>query len=122
MIKYNKDIGFKDSDIIQCKVLIDRLNQSQVKFSFHALQELSLEKEAVTIGQRIKDYTLSFSDVFEIAIDNDRIEKIGFRIGFNEKDIVFIISRDKLLVTVWMNKKEDFHITLNKSFYAIVNH
>lgn len=122
MIKYHKSIGFKDSDVIQCKALLDRLNQRQVKFSCHALQELSQEKEAVTIGQKIKDYTLSFSDVFEIAIDNDRIEKIGFRIGFNEKDIVFILSRDKLLITSWLNGRNDKHFTLNKSFYAIVNH
>jgi hypothetical protein len=122
MIKYHKSIGFKDSDVIQCKVLLDRLNQRPVKFSSHALTELSQEAEAVTIGQRIKDYTLSFNDVFELAIDSDRIEKIGFRIPFNDKDIVFILSKDKLLITSWLNKKEDIHFTLNKSFYAIVNH
>jgi hypothetical protein len=120
MLKYHKDIGFSNERISEAKELIQALNNMKIGFSIHALQELNKEAEAVYIGQALRDYRLNFNDVFEIAIDNNIIKKLGFRVKFSHNDIVFIISRSKIIITLWTNKKDDLHFTLNKSNYAEV--
>lgn len=120
MNKYHKDIGFRPCDIGAVKWLLCDLEYKKMRFSFHALQELAKEKDAVKIGQVLKDYRLNFNDVFEIAEHNGKIEKLGFRVNFGEKDIIFILSSEKTIVTLWINDKFDNHKTLNKSFYCKV--
>jgi hypothetical protein len=120
MIKYHKEIGFKREDVILAQVLIDRMKDRQFFFSKHSLRQLREENEAEAIGQRIIGYSLCWDDVFELAIDNGRIEKIGFRIPFKDRDIVFIVNREKIIVTLWTNDKKDVHFTLNVSNYAMI--
>jgi hypothetical protein len=120
VIKYHKDIGFKRDDVILAQSLIDRLKDRPFIFSKHSIGQLREENEAETIGKRIIGYSLNWADVFELAIDNGKIEKIGFRIPFKYRDIVFIINRDKVIVTLWTNDKMDGHFTLNPLHYADV--
>ena len=118
MNKYHKEIGFLPCHIGEAKGLIASLKYRKLSFSFHALQELGKEIEAVKIGVFLKDYSLNFCDVFEIAVDNGRIEKLGFRIKSGEFDIIAIISREKSLITVFINQASDNHKTLNPLNYC----
>lgn len=118
MLKYHKQIGFKDCHVKEALRLIEVLQLKRIRFSSHSLTELSAEAEAVRIGQFVKDYKLSFDNVFEIAVDNGRIEKLGFRLNFNENDIIFILSREKSIITIWTNKKTDCHKTLKTGLYC----
>jgi hypothetical protein len=118
MEKYHVLKGFKLCHVIQAEALIEALQARKMRFSFHALQELSAEAEAVKIGQFLLNYRLNFSDVFEIAENNGKIEKIGFRVKFAEKDIIFILSSEKSIITLWTNSKFDCHKTLNLSLYC----
>lgn len=118
MIKYHKEIGFKAEDKEKALVLIDKLQGFNYSFSRHCLGELRQEAEAEGIGKAILAYSLNFDNVFELALDNGKIEKIGFRIPFKDKDIIFILSRNKTIITAWTNKAEDLHYTLNKNNYA----
>jgi hypothetical protein len=118
IIKYNKDFGFNNTDILKAQNLIEALKNRPFTFSKHCLFELLKESEAEKIGQALKNYQLKWDDVFELQIDNGQIIKIGFRIAFNTKDIIFIISKEKSIVTAWLNNKNDLHFTLNPAHYA----
>jgi hypothetical protein len=120
MQKYHVSIGFKDCHVKEALLLIEALKYRRLSFSFHALQELGKEREAVQIGVFLKDYQLDFNGCFEIAIDKGRIDKLGFRVKFSENDIIFILSRDKRIITLWTNKKEDCHYTLDYTNYCTV--
>ncbi len=121
IIKYHKEFGFNESDILKAQALIEALKNRAFTFSRHCLFELLKESEAEKIGQALKDYKLKWDDVFELQIENDQIIKMGFRLPFNAKDIVFIISKEKYLVTAWLNNKNDLHFTLNHALYAKIN-
>jgi len=121
MFKYHKEIGFLPCHIGECKILINDLKFRKIRFSFHALQSLKDEREAVKIGRFLKDYSLKFDDVFEIVVYDGIIQKMGFRVNLGENDVCFIVSRDKLIITLWTNKKDDKHYTLNKNNYAFIS-
>ena len=121
MIKYHKEIGFKENDVILAKALILVLNRQKIIFSRHSLGELIQEKNCVEIGQFLKDYVFNFNDIFEIVVNNGIIEKIGFRVNFNEKDVIFMLSNNKTVITCWTCYKIDKHYTLNKNNYAFIS-
>jgi hypothetical protein len=118
VIKFHKDIGFFPCHVQEGKVLIEALKDRKLSFSVHSLNELTKEHEAVKIGQFLRDYTLNFNDVFELAINEGKIEKIGFRVNFGENDVVFVINRAKMIITLWTNDKKDFHKTLKTELYS----
>jgi hypothetical protein len=120
MLKYHKDLGFKRDDVILAQRLIEALKGKPFIFSKHCLIELLKESEAENIGRSIKDYILKWDDVFEVVTSEGRILKIGFRILFNDKDIVFILSNDKTILTAWLNNVKDGHFTLKASNYVRV--
>ena len=120
MEKYHKDIGFFPCHVREVKALIDALKCRRLSFSVHSLNELAKESDAVLIGRFLKDYTLNFNDVFELAYDAGRLEKIGFRVNFGENDVVFIVSRQKVIITLWINDKKDLHFTLDITKYCTV--
>lgn len=118
MIKYHKILGFKAEDIQKAENLIKSLKNRAFRFSSHCLEELTKESEAESIGKAIISYSLALNDVFELALENGIIEKIGFRIPFKNRDIIFILSKNKVIITAWTNKAEDLHYTLNKNNYS----
>lgn len=120
MQKYHKDIGFLPCHIADAKGLIADLKWRKLSFSGHSLQELGQEAEAVKIGQFLKDYDLNLEDVFELAYNDGKLEKIGFRVNLGENDVIFILSREKRIITLWTNNKEDKHYTLNHANYCKV--
>ena len=118
--KYHKEIGFLPCHVGEAKGLIASLKYRNLSFSVHALQELGKEIEAVKIGQVLVNYELNFNDCFEIATFQNRIEKLCFRIKSNEFDIIAVFSREKTLITAWINSCADNHATLDTSAYLRV--
>jgi hypothetical protein len=118
MKKYHKDIGFLPCHVTQAKALIYIIKGWKMGCSRHALNELTKERNAEEIGAFLLNYTLDFNDVFEMAICGELVQKIGFRVNLGEKDVVFVVSREKILITVWTNNKNDSHYTLNTSNYC----
>jgi hypothetical protein len=119
MNKYHVKIGFPIERIKEAETLIFRLQSRKIRFTFHALQELSAEAEAVKIGQFLLNYRLNFSDVFELAINEaGKLEKLGFRVNYAENDVIFILSSEKMIITLWTNDKKDFHKTLKTALYC----
>jgi len=119
--KYHKEIGFKACHVKEALLLIEALQGQRLSFSKHSLYELSRETNCVEIGQFLRDYRLNFDDCFEIALFKGIIQKLGFRVNFNEKDVIFIISRENTIVTLWTNNKDDKHYTLRKENYSLIS-
>ena len=120
MKKYHKQIGFEAGHVKQAEALLLALQDVRLSFTSHALTELLRERQAEAIGKALKEYSLNFQDVFELAFDGEKLEKLGFRVKFNENDIIFILSREKRVVTCWTNNKKDLHYTLDYTKYCTV--
>jgi len=119
MVKYHKNIGFYPCHEAEAKSLIASLFYRKIAFSSHAVNELMVEPQAEKIGRYLYLYTLNFDDIFEIVIDAGIIQKMGFRIKFDEnRDIIFIMNREKMVITLWTNDKNDIHKTLKKDLYC----
>lgn len=117
-MKYHKELGIPQDIKVKTKALIQILNCVNVTISNHAKEALRSEKDVAGINNALENYTLVYGDVFEI-VDIGYIEKLAFRIAFNEeKDIIFVISNNGIIITLWTNNKEDKHFTLNKMAYA----
>jgi len=120
MPKYHKDLGFKTQDAQAARQLCERMRPWPYVFAKHALGELLQERDAVNIGRTIRDYKLNFADVFELVTDGGRIQKLGFRIPYTERDIVFMLSIEKMIITCWTNARSDGHATLDVRQYATI--
>lgn len=120
MEKYHVSIGFPPLLKSKALNLIDALQGEKIRFSFHSLEELLKENDAVRIGIFLKNYRLDFNNVFEMVENNGLIEKLGFRVNFGKNDIIFILSNDKTILTAWLNSQFDNHNTLKKELYCNV--
>jgi hypothetical protein len=118
MGKYNKILGIPADTKAKAKEFLSRLAGFRLSLSSHAEEALRDERDIDGIKQNLYDYHPAYQDVFEI-VEYGQIEKIGFRIPFNIRDIVFVINSWGKIVTIWTNDKEDNHSTLNKNLYAM---
>ena len=116
--KYHKDLDFEACHVKEALTLIEALQGMRLSFTSHALQELLREGQAEAIGKALKEYRLCFQDVFELAFYGEKLQKIGFRVKFTEKDIIFILSREKAVITCWTNSEKDTHKTLKTWLYS----
>jgi len=121
MLRYHKDVYIPEVDKIRLVVSTDILNGLKWRFTPHCIDNLTVR----TIRQEdillfIKDLKLQAVDIFEYYINEyNRIIKICYRIPYTQNmDIILIISDEKNIITVYMNEKEDNHITLNKNLYV----
>jgi hypothetical protein len=119
-MKYHSSIGIPAQIKYNVQCLVEQLRQVDFKYSYHAINSMQDESDFNDIKQAICDYMPLFKDVFEIYSEGNTIEKIGFRIPFNNRDIVFIVSNRGYIITLWTNDVRDNHSTLNKQLYATV--
>jgi hypothetical protein len=116
-MKYHKALGIPDNVKFKVKDLLRRFKNIRFSMLYHAEQALYDERDIAGIKKRLAEYIPSYSDVFEV-VEFGYIEKIGFRISFNEKDIVFIVNSYGKIITLWTNNREDKHFTLRKEAYT----
>ena len=121
MLRYHKDVYIPEADKSRLEALTIELNALKWRFTPHCIDNLTVR----TIRQEdillfIKDLKLQAVDIFEYYINEyNRIIKICYRIPYTQNmDIILIISDEKNIITVYMNEKEDNHITLNKNLYV----
>jgi len=116
MAKYHKSIGIPENIKAKAKDFIRQLSSYKMPLSNHAFEALQEEGQQESIRQALEGYRPSYSEVFEI-VEYGHIEKIGFRIPFNNRDIVFIVNSCGKIVTIWTNDRNDNHVTLNAKNY-----
>ena len=86
-------------------------------YTKHARESALTDKYGLIILP--KTYNIAKSDIIELEIKNNDINKLVIRIGYNDKyDLILVISfYTGMIKTVWLNKKDDNHYTLDKNKY-----
>lgn len=121
MLRYHKKVYIEPIDLERLKTLTDRLNTLKWRYTPHSIDNLkyrAIDIEAVLLF--IKDLELRADDIFEFYIDeNSRdIIKVCYRIPYNKAiDLILIISKDKEIITIYINSTDDKHDTLKKEVY-----
>jgi hypothetical protein len=120
MQRYHKDLYFPESDKVLLLKAINRLNFLRFKTSEHSFDRFNERLELSQIGDIFKQLSFNYSDLFEYYKEGQEIIKLCFRISLNsQKDIIFILNSEKLIVTVYLNNKGDNHFTLNPKNYTV---
>lgn len=124
---YHAEIGWPDVDFVTGKIRLSPTSHAKRESNrdqygdFELPECITLKEEMYqrdpreAVGEETKPH------VFEITVHNDRIEKLGFRSGYDSKrDIILIIKPwDNLIKTAWTNLKDDPHETLNREKYSV---
>ena len=113
IVKYHKDVFFpKNWEKLVNGMLHHIYN---LKYSHHASEEAT-DRKVPTVNKR----DLNAKEVFEIVTDlTGKLLKVGFRIqNLDKKDVIAVISKEGLVITTWLNSRNDSHTTLRRSEYA----
>ena len=102
------------------KQIDDALNSDlPLKFDAHAIDK-KFSRKISTNG--ITKQKLKKGYCFEAKVENDKVIKFVIRYGYNDIDDLCSvwIPKDICLYckTIWLNKKDDKHITLDESKYV----
>jgi len=121
MKRFHKKVYMPIDSKAKIQNFTDKLNDIAWKYSAHALDNIkhrAVDNRAILL--HIKGLTLSASDVFEYyADDKGEILKAVYRIDFEGFfDLCLVISKEKNLVTIYINTKKDNHDTLDKHLYV----
>lgn len=121
MLRYHKTIYFPD--IQELSALNERLNSLTWRYTQHCLDHLkSRVINQFALLSHIKELQLNKDDIFEYyKRDDEFIEKVCYRLKFNEYDVILVLSWQKEIITIYLNAKEDNHETLNKKLYYAVS-
>ena len=58
-----------------------------------------------------------FVTPFEVEVENNKVTKCVIRTKYNDNKDITIVFRKGLIVTCWLNDKNDLHFTLDESKY-----
>lgn len=84
-------------------------------YTKHAVEQS--EKRNLKLPETI---TYAGKDVFEVELnDRNEVIKYGIRVTYNgNKDIIVIFKNNHIVKTVWWNRKNDQHKTLDMTKYT----
>jgi hypothetical protein len=120
MLRYHKEVFFSEEAKTQIKDFTEELNILKWNYSNHCLENIKdriIDLEATL--RFIKGLRLDPEAVFEYyASESGQILKACYRIELNPgQDIILVMAEDKTIVTIYINSREDRHITLKKELY-----
>jgi hypothetical protein len=121
MLRYNKAVYFKPEALKSLKTFTLQLNNLQWNYSRHCLDNIKFRVIDIKgLLLFIKGLKLSASDIFEYYIDdiNKNIIKACYRIPYLGNDIIIVLGDKKQIITIYLNDKNDNHITLKKGIYC----
>jgi hypothetical protein len=103
----------------QLKSFTDNLNTKKWLYSRHSIENLKYRNYNIKeILFFVKDLKLDYKNIFEIYTDDKNyIIKVCYRIKYKNFDIILVINKDKKIITIYTNAKNDKHYTLNKTLY-----
>lgn len=123
--RYHKDVFIPDWFPDSIDVFTSKLVDKQLVCSYHATKKYkSFSKQYKKVIKDLLatvDLRLCLDYIFEFyANSNKEIKKVCYRFPMNGElrcDIIFVISSTGKLVTIFLNKNFDPHISLDKSLY-----
>lgn len=120
MKRFHRQVS-KSFDESRLKEFTEELNSVDTwNLSSHCLERFNSKFPGISkqIENSLKTISLSAKCCFEYYSEGDKIIKAAYRYKWkNLKDLVLIIAENKLLVTVFINPRNDGHKNLDKSLY-----
>jgi hypothetical protein len=126
--RYHIDVNFPKEHKKMLENFVKKINSQNFTFTKHCIDRLFQQvlseqkvKEALFF---IKNLTFKYANIFEYYTEvghmsNEKMRKACFRVSYKENtDIILVIGINKELITVYVNDKNDEHITLNKNLYV----
>jgi len=118
MQRYHKQVFFPADSFSKLDIFCQNLTVQGWSFSTHAIERIKDNGKLSDILNVIKDYEFDYQDIFEYYYDNGNIDRAVFRIDYTSQyDIIFVVSSEKNLITVYLNDTNDKHFTLNINQY-----
>lgn len=116
---YHKDV-FLPEEIAEAAK--DMLNDPAFHFSGHLKDHLEKpdQKHLLTedaVWRAINNLKKSPVTPFEVETNRNKVTKAVFRTTFDKDTDISIVIRKHIVVTAWLNKKDDDHSTLDTSKY-----
>ena len=118
MQRYHKKVFFPAGYGVVLNNFTEVLNEKSWKYSAHSIDTIKERPEIKDIISFIYNIKLSPEDIFEFYTDGGRIAKACYRVIYNNSALILVISKDKNLITAYLNASEDNHITLKKELYC----
>jgi hypothetical protein len=122
MLRYHKKVYIDPKDLDRLKTFTERLNSLNWGYSNHCLdiiKDRAIDLEGLL--KFIKGFILDPKTIFEFYADDKTkdIIKVCYRINWQgNNDIILVVSEDKEIITIYMNEKNDNHITLRQELYC----
>ena len=112
MLKYHTEVGIPEDVQTQ-------FGQMLLDYSQHALQAAQNDRYGTIDLPRSLD--TSKAQVIEVETDGKRTHKVLYRVPYNnEYDLLMAVDpRRRFVRTVWLNRNDDLHNTLDPSQYDI---
>lgn len=114
---YHTEIGFPKAVTASIEGAQNRKVRIPLKYGSHARQEALADRYGkINLPKEIK---IENATPIEVEVIDNRINKIVFRQSHDaENDIaIVVLMADGFVKTVWLNRKDDNHRTLNTSKY-----
>ena len=119
-MRYHRKVYFPEDSTNKLTSLCDSLNGENWRYTAHSIDGLkyrAIDQKAVLLF--IKDLRLEPSKVFEYYIEGSKITKICYRVEYTDNiDLVIVISKEKNIITIYLQDKTDDHVTLNSCLYC----
>jgi len=123
MERYHKDLGFPKVHLKRLEELNAKYNSSK-RFgrTSHAVQRLNERFDYLNILKFLaEEIRFKVEDIFEIYVENEVVQKVCYKIDYSSwQDLIIILTKDKAIVTLYANAKNDNHKTLKKELYQTV--
>jgi len=121
MLRYHKEVFTDPGHFKGLQTFTDRINGLNWCYSRHCLENIksrAIDLEGLLLY--IKDLKLESGQIFEYYLNDltKEPEKVCYRVAYNPGvDIILIMGEDKNIITIYINSREDNHITLRKELY-----
>lgn len=109
---YHRDIGFPSQVAIPAGTM-------RVAYTKHAIN--AAQNDRYGAAQLPATIHYDVAQVFEVEISGNTCTKICVRLPYDDKRDLCVVLRGNLVVTVWFNRRNDSHKTLDASRYSKPN-
>ena len=130
MKRYSKQVGFDKEHEEEMRRIVLAFNDSnEYRKTKHAVEQMKLRFDLFEVGSflnkvefKFEDmFEYYFEDMFEYYFEDGKVSKVLFEIEYNETELIkIVLDRNKTLISVWRNAKNNNHLALDTSVYEKV--
>lgn len=112
MLNYHKDVFLP-------KRIKGMVPQGRFKVAYSGHAQIASQTDRYGAFDLPARVDVNVDNIFEVSVAHGQVVKYGVRIPLdNERDLCMIVTRDRVVKTVWVNLKTDHHTTLRQHCYV----